>query len=266
MSVNENNAETEEGLEATTIKILKQVSGILDRRQRSFALCQKLKRHPPETLVEMFRIIARGARFKTPIHIDGFRTISDVKLISQHLGNELMSEIYTLARQKDYPEVVAFMQKTPPARSLGEEEELDEDPVLKEMTLGTKRQKARIRDRDLIMRLCNEQDPIVIEHLLKNPAVTLQHVIKIASKRPTGHAVLRMIYRDMKWVNHYVVKKALVNNPYTPTQISVSLLNFLLEQDLEDVSENGLLHPLVKKTAVELVMMKRKKAKGLIED
>ena len=73
-------------------------------------------------------------------------------------------------RRKGYPEVVAFMQAVPPARQLGAEEELDEDPVLKEMTLGTKRSKARLRDRDLIDRLCHDQDPIVIENLLRNPA------------------------------------------------------------------------------------------------
>jgi len=208
-------------------------------------------------VVEMFKLIAVGARFKLPLYQDAFRTVSDVKLMAKHMGNDLMSEVYTLARRKGYVEVENFMKQAPPARQLGADEELEEDPVLKEMTLGTKRSKARLRDRDLIDRLCHDQDPVVIENLLRNPAVTIRHVVRIASKRPTSAAILRVVYRDLKWVNHYVVKKTLVNNPYTPTQISVSLLNFLLEQDLEDVAENMLLHPLVKSTAIELILLKR---------
>ena len=88
--------------------------------------------------------------------------------------------------------------------------------------------------------------------------MTLKHVVKIACKRPTSAQVLRVVYQDQKWVNHYVVKKALINNPYTPTQISLSLLHFLLEQDLEDVADNMLLHPQVKETAVELILIKRR--------
>lgn len=248
---------TQEEIEEHTARILKEVSGILDREQRSYALSKKLKRYPPNVIVEMFHLIAVGARFKQPLYQDGFRVISDVKRVAKFLGNSVMSQVYTLARSRGYSEVVAFMRVVPAARSLGEEEEIEEDPILKEMTLGLKRQKARMRDRDMIDRLCHEQDPMVIMHLLQNPSITLRQVIRIASKRPTGHAVLRVVYKDMRWVNHYVVKKALVNNPYTPTEISVSLLNFLLEQDLEDVAENMLLHKLVRHTAIDLIKYKR---------
>ena len=154
-------------------------------------------------------------------------------------------------------EVVRLLKHVPAARSLGPEEELDEDPMLKEMTLGVKRAKARLRDRDMITRLCNDQDPTVIEHLLRNPIITLREVVKIASKRPTSATVLWAVYRDLRWVNHYVVKKTLINNPYTPTQVTLSLLHFLLEQDLEDVAENMLLHQLVREQAVELIEIKR---------
>jgi len=254
--------EDHEEIELITRKMLQQVSGILDRQQRSFALGKKLDKYPAEVVLEIFRIIAARAQLKEDLYQDGFRTISDVKRIGQYLGFGKMSEIYSLARRKDYEDVIRFMQTVPAARSLGEDEELEEDPVLKEMTLGTKRQKARMQDRDMINRLCNEQDPLVIKNLLKNPRVTIQHVVKIAAKRPTSAQVLWVVYRDLKWVNHYVVKKALVNNPYTPTQISLSLIHFLLEQDLEDVAENMLLHPAVKESAVELIMRKRREAEG----
>jgi len=246
-----------EKVETVTRRILREVSGILDRNQRSYALGKKLKRYDAATILEIFRLMAQRAQSKDPIYQDGFRVVSDVRRISRHVGYGLMSEVYTLARQKDYREVLRFMQVVPAARKLGEDDELEEDVMLKEMTLGIKRQKARGFDRDMIMRLCNEQDPMIIEHLLKNPRVTIQHVVKIAAKRPTDAKILWTVYKNMKWVNHYVVKKALINNPYTPTQISLALLHFLLEQDLEDVAENQLLHPLVRDAAVDIIKKKR---------
>jgi len=246
----------ETDIETITEKIIREISGILDREQRIYALGKKLSKYTPETILDIFRIISIRARFKEPLYQDGFRALTDIKRLAKHVGYDKMAEVYTLARSKDYPEVIRLMQEIPAARSLGDEE-LDEDPVLKEMTLGTKRQKARLRDRDMINRLCHEQDPVVIQHLLLNPIITLQQVVRIASKRPTSAAILWVVFRDRKWINHYVVKKTLINNPYTPTQISLSQLNFLLEQDLEDIAENQLLHPLVREAAVELIMIKR---------
>ena len=244
-------------IQAIAERIVRETSGILDRQQRVYAIGKKLASLDAVTILEVFRVIAVGARFKDPLFLDGFRDISDVKKLGPHVGYDKMAEVYALARSKDYRDIVRLMQVIPAARRLGKDEELEEDPVLKEMTLGTKRQKARLRDRDLIMRLCAEQDPVVIRNLLQNPVVTLHHVVRIASKRPTSAQILWVIYRDPKWMNHYVVKKALINNPYTPTQISLSQLHFLLEQDLEDVAENQMLHPLVREAAVELITLKR---------
>lgn len=262
MSSEDSRPEDQRDPEAIAEKILKESVGILDRRQRTYAIGQKLKRYPAETILEIFRVIAGRARFKEPLYLDGYRTISDVSRLAKHVGFGKMSEVYTLARRKSYSEVISFMQMVPPAKRIGLDEELDEDPMLKEMTLGLKRQKARQRNRDMIDRLCNEQDPVVIQHLLKNPSVTLQHVIKIASKRPTSAKVLWVVYRDLKWVNHYVVKKTLISNPYTPTQVALSLLHFMLEQDLEEVAESMILHPRVRETAVDLIMLKRKETKN----
>ncbi len=245
-----------------TERLLQRISGIVDPRQRSYALGSKLKRLDAETILEVFRLITARAQLKVDRYEDGFRTISNVRHISKHLGFGLMSEVYSLARSRGHDDVVRFMRAVPPARRLGEDEQLEEDPMLRDMTLGGKRQKARMRDRDLINRLCHEQDPVIIEHLLKNPAVTIKEVVKIASKRPTSAEILRTVYKDLKWSNHYVVKKALVNNPYTPTEISVSLLHFLLEQDLEDVADNMLLHPVVKDQAVNLILARRRAAKA----
>jgi hypothetical protein len=262
MVQNEKTLSAADDAEAIAEKIVRETSGILDRQQRIYALGKKLSRLRAETVLEIFRIISTRARFKEPLYLDGFRALTDIKKIGRHVGYEKMAQVYDLARRKEYTDIVRLMQVIPAARKLGEDEEMEEDTLLKEMTLGTKRQKARQRDRDMINRLCHEQDPVVIQNLLKNPSVTIQHVVRISSKRPTSAQVLWVVYRDQKWINHYVVKKTLISNPYTPTQISLSQLNFMLEQDLEEISENQMLHPLVREAAVELILLKRE-ATGL---
>ena len=59
-------------------------------------------------------------------------------------------------------------------------------------------------------------------------------------------------------MNHYMVKMSLINNPYTPPSISVSLLHFLMESDLVDVAENTILHQTVRRAAVQMIKSKRK--------
>lgn len=239
-------------------KILQEVSSILDRRQRTYALAKKLKKLPEEMIAEIFEITAENARQKNPFFQDGFRVLSDIGLLSHYLGPRKMSGVYTIARSKDYKDVVRIMSRIPPWRVPGVEDEPLEDQQLKEITLGEKKSLARTRNRDLINRLLHDQNPAVIQILLQNPILTIKEIVKIASKRPTNPQVLWQVYRNTKWINHYSVKKSLINNPYCPTQISLSLLHFMLEQDLEDIAENEVLHPRIQESALELLMERRK--------
>jgi hypothetical protein len=49
------------------------------------------------------------------------------------------------------------------------------------------------------------------------------------------------------------VRLALVHNPYTPTELSLKLLGFLLRKDLLEVARDGGLHTLVREEAARLV-------------
>ena len=95
---------------------------------------------------------------------------------------------------------------------------------------------------DLINRLLHDQDPAVVEQILSNPAITEDQIIKIAAKRPTNGEVLRALSRSTKWVKRYRVKRALVFNPYTPTEVGINLLTLLMKQDVVDVSRDKALH------------------------
>ncbi len=240
-------------------KIIRETKSILDKRQRSYAFSKKLKRLDDEMICEIFYVISQGARDKKPLFQDGYRIICDIGMLNQYLGPRKLSGVYTHARHKDYRDVVRIMSRTPPWRIPGVEDEPLEDRELKEKPLGERKSLARTRDRDLINRLLHDQDPAVIHILLQNPILTIQEVVKIASKRPTNPQVLWQVYKNVKWINYYSVKKALINNPYCPTQVSLSLLHFMLEQDLEEIAENQVLHPKIQRAALELLIERRKK-------
>lgn len=243
-------------------RLFRQGTRILDREQRTYALGRKLRRLSPEILVEIFRIACQGARLKRPLYQDGLRILSDLRRLTPLLGLDKLSVVYTLARRRDYQDVVRMMGRFPPRRKVGDgqEDEPSEDPVLKEITLGQRKTMARTRDRDLINRLCHDQNPAVISNLLENPHLTVKEVIRIASKRPTNAQVLWMVYRNLRWVSYYSVKKALVNNPYAPPHLALSLMHFLLEQDLEDVAESDFLHPRLQESALDILSERRRQA------
>jgi len=87
-------------------KIIQEVSAILDRRQRTYALANKLKKLSDEMIAEIFQLTAEYARQKKPFFQDGYRVISDIGLLTYYLGSRKMSGVYTVARRKDYQDVV----------------------------------------------------------------------------------------------------------------------------------------------------------------
>ncbi|MBI5048864.1 MAG: hypothetical protein HZB54_07950 [Deltaproteobacteria bacterium] len=119
------------------------------------------------------------------------------------------------------------------------------------ITLGERRAISKGWIRDKLDRLLPDPDPIVIANNLNNPKITEKEIVKIASKRPNSPNILRLISTHKRWGARYVIKKALVQNPYTPPRISLGLLELLFSQDLKEVAKDGSLHPQVRLAAKE---------------
>ena len=92
----------------------------------------------------------------------------------------------------------------------------------------------------------------MIRNLLNNPHITEPDVIRLAARRPIPAAVLKLI-QESRWGERYRVRLTLVCNPYTPTELSVKLVGFLLKKELLMVSRDGSLHQLVREEAGRLL-------------
>lgn len=68
--------------------------------------------------------------------------------------------------------------------------------------------------------------------VLRNPRFTLEEAQAMAKNRSLSGELLRTIADQKDWVRNYSVRLALVQNPKTPLQVALGLLNMIQERDM----------------------------------
>jgi len=148
---------------------------------------------------------------------------------------------------------VSSLLVSPPARREWVEPRDKADPRLAHLTLGHKKSMARThRDPDLLARLAAEGDPTVVKELLRNPLLTEDFAVRIASRRPMRPATLRLLAESRRWRTRPSVMVALVRNPWAEPAVALKLLPFLPGAELADLATDPALHPLLRATATRL--------------
>ncbi|PID39183.1 MAG: hypothetical protein CSB49_01935 [Proteobacteria bacterium] len=120
------------------------------------------------------------------------------------------------------------------------------------LTLGHRKTMARSTDRDVLDRLLRDPEVPVVHNLLENPRLVERDVVQLAARRPTDPEVQRVIFSSRRWICRYAVKRALVLNPYTPTELAIRLLGFLTSMDLKLVRQTPTLSETVRQAAEQL--------------
>jgi hypothetical protein len=119
----------------------------------------------------------------------------------------------------------------------------------RELTLGERKSLARGRRRDVLDRLLRDPDQSVLQVLLGNPRITEQDVVRLAARRPTSGGAQRAVLHCERFIARYAVKRALVLNPYTPTDLAARLVVLLTRPDQQAAAADLSLHPTVRATA-----------------
>lgn len=169
----------------------------------------------------------------------------------------LTDRLCAVARVRGY---IAFSRLT---RSQGLEHFADEGPAPdarktlpvagRALTLGERKMAARARDRDVLDRLLRDPHPAVILHLLSNPRIIEDDVVRLAARRPTFPDVQRVIARSARFGVRQRVRFALVNNPFTPPEIATPLLSLLNRHELDLVASTPELSRNVRAAAMDLL-------------
>jgi len=98
-------------------------------------------------------------------------------------------------------------------------------------------------------RLLRDPDESVLTILLANPRITEADVVRLAARRPTTAGAQRTILRSERFIARYAVKRALVLNPYTPTDLAARLVVLLTRPDQHAVAHDASLDESVRQAA-----------------
>lgn len=165
------------------------------------------------------------------------------------LGYERHAALYAAARELDDAQLGRLLLSAqPPPPGMPRAAEL---PGGRELTLGERKSLARGRRREVLERLLRDPDESVLTILLGNPRITEDDVVRLAARRPTTAAAQRTILRCERFIARYSVKRALVLNPYTPTDLAARLVVLLTQPDQQAVAEDPSLNEAVRQAARE---------------
>lgn len=86
--------------------------------------------------------------------------------------------------------------------------------------------------------LSHDSVKLVQACVLKNPRFTLEEALAMAKNRSLAGELLRIIADQRDWVRNYSVRLALVQNPKTPLQVALGLLNGIQDRDMRILAKS----------------------------
>lgn len=90
-----------------------------------------------------------------------------------------------------------------------------------------------------VPRLCDHPDPVFIRRLLDAPWVRRPEVMRVAARRPTISGIAYAVATHDRWLVDPLVRTALLENPFTPTGLRLSLLPLASADTLHRLSQHG---------------------------
>jgi hypothetical protein len=202
----------------------------------------------PEEAVPLLGELVRRGREGAPFDVS--LVALGAVLDGGDLGYERHGAIYAAARDRGDASVARLLlsaQPPPPGRPVP----AAPPPALgrAELTLGERKALARGNRGDLLQHLLRDPDPAVIRILLGNPRITEADVVTLAARRPSTAEAQQAIFRSERFICRYSVRRALVLNPYTPSDLAARLVGLMTEPDLRQIATDPSLPATVRLSA-----------------
>jgi len=105
--------------------------------------------------------------------------------------------------------------------------------------------------------LINSRNRLVVRAVLGSPKLSDAEVEKFAGLRTVDAEVLRVIYRNPRWMRRYQVVWQLVSNPKTPVELGIRLVSRLNIRDLKRVATNRNINPVIRRQAEKFASNRR---------
>jgi hypothetical protein len=247
-----------ERVEKVAESFVELMSSFKEKKMRQVLLAERLNKLNIETISEVLHY------FVTRSEEDDLRLkpviacLLDVPYLVSALGNEKMSRVYEKLEVKGYYNVRALLVPHPHIKRRGFEDDIISFPDMEEIPLGVKKTLAKSDKKHKLDKLLYEDNPVIIRNLLNNPRITEKDVLKIVTRRPIKKNILMEVVNSKRWLDRHIIKKAIARNPFTPTEIALNMLHFMLLQDLLVIANDGRLNYAVRDLAQNLIEKKRK--------
>ncbi len=247
--------QSKDKFETSLIRLL---NALPEKLMRQRLLQDVMLDHNPEDVLDFMKEVLDGADRRKTAHLIAKEAIGDWIMAVQDHGPsyELLSEVYTLAKEREVDAVAHILVLARPQRGPVDATVTPGDNELSQLSLGERKYLARCHDRNKLERLILDPEPSVVKNLLRNPNLLEYDVLRLATRRPVRQEVLREIFSS-RWGNRYRIRKALVFNPYTPTDLAMKIVGFLLMRDLKQAAADGTLHQLLRAEARRIAAKRR---------
>lgn len=169
---------------------------------------------------------------------------------------ELIPHLQTLrqvAALYEQDEVTFVFSEGRPVQEYDSDAAARADAKLFSSPLGVLKSRARLtKDPDELSRLAVASNASVIREVLKNPRLTEDLVVRIASRRPARPEPLEEIWRSPRWNQQPAVRRALAFNPYLSPEVAVKIVPLMSMMDLKELANDRNVHLSVRELAVRL--------------
>ncbi len=138
-----------------------------------------------------------------------------------------------------------------------EEEEKNLFKKITSMSVVQKIKLAMIGNREARNILLNESNKVILKCVIRNPRITEEEVMNLASSKTVSDEILRDISNKKEWMKSYNIQKCLVFNPKTPVPVGIKYLKFMREKDVRLLSTSRAVSNALRSAAVRrLAQMK----------
>jgi hypothetical protein len=109
---------------------------------------------------------------------------------------------------------------------------------IRKMTVAMRVKLALTGNKEARTVLSHDSVKLVQACVLKNPRFTLEEALAMAKNRSLAGELLRIIADQRDWVRNYSIRLALVQNPKTPLQVALGLLNMIQDRDMRILAKS----------------------------
>lgn len=150
------------------------------------------------------------------------------------------------------------------SRGAAEEEDLSEPGAKRQtlhqkisrMTVSEKINTALMGSQEERAILVRDSNKIVARAVLQSPKISEQEAEDIATMKSVSEEVLRLLAMNRKFVKSYGIARSLLNNPRTPIDVGLPLINRMNDRDLKELSRNKNIAEVIRSMASKLVRQK----------